>query len=114
MRKLLLGSVALVVLASVSQAMAADMPSPAFFTWTGLHFGFEIGSEVASTKIADPFGPSIFGDTVTSPGALGGLNAGFDWQVPNSNLVLGVEADANLIDSVGNNTCYAVIRSDAR
>jgi opacity protein-like surface antigen len=44
---------------------------------------------------------------VSTPGYLFGLQAGYNWQPPNSNWVFGVQAGADLMSSSGVNTCYA-------
>ncbi len=79
---------------------------PAWF-WTGFYVGGHVGATVGTANIADPFGSSIFGDNVTTPGFLAGGQIGLNWQAPNSNLVLGVEADASWLTSDGTNTCLA-------
>jgi opacity protein-like surface antigen len=62
---------------------------------------------VGTTNFADPFGPSIFGDTVRTPGFLGGGQVGFNWQMPKSPWVFGVQADISGLASEGTNTCFA-------
>jgi opacity protein-like surface antigen len=52
-------------------------------------------------------GPSIYGGTVGSPVALGGLQVGYNWQVPRTNLVFGVETDASAMTADGTATCLA-------
>ena len=68
---------------------------PAVWNWTGFYFGANAGLAVATTNFADPFGASVFGDTVRSPGFMAGGQIGFNWQAPGSRWVLGVEADAD-------------------
>lgn len=82
-------------------------PPPAVWNWTGLYFGPHLGAAASIADFADPFGPSIYGDRVRSPGFLGGAQLGYNWQAPGSRWVLGVETDASLIDSDGSNTCFA-------
>src|SRR5579864_8899113 len=65
---------------------------PPMWSWTGFYAGPQIGGAVSVANFADPFGSSIFGDKVVSPGFLAGGQIGFNWQVPNSPWVLGVEA----------------------
>ena len=81
-------------------------PPPAWF-WTGLYVGFHVGGAAGTANFADPFGPSIFGDTVRTPGFLGGTQIGFNWQVPNSQWVFGIQADISGFASEGANTCFA-------
>jgi opacity protein-like surface antigen/outer membrane protease len=93
-------------------ANAADLPAlpppvlPAW-TWTGGYIGTHIGAMWGTTKFADPPGPSVFGDNVFTPGFLGGFQAGYNWQAPQTRLVLGIEADLSGLASIGSNTCLA-------
>ena len=57
------------------------------------------------TDVDDPFGPSIYGDTVRSPGPLAGGQAGYNWQFGQA--LLGLEADVSWADLYGTNTCFA-------
>jgi opacity protein-like surface antigen len=82
-------------------------PVPRASLWTGFYGGVHVGAVAGTANFADPFGSSIFGDNVTTPGFLAGGQIGYNWQVPSSNLVLGVEADANWLTSDGTNTCLA-------
>jgi opacity protein-like surface antigen len=94
-------------------AHAADMPNifappPAvLWSWTGFYVGGHIGGGFGTSQFSDPAGPSIYGDNVRSPQALGGVQAGFNWQVPNTNWVLGAEADISALSADGTNTCMA-------
>jgi opacity protein-like surface antigen len=112
MKKLLLAGVALAAIAAAGSAGAADLapvykaPMP-YWSWTGFYVGTHSGAAMGLNKIADPLGPSIFGDWIHSPGPLGGGQIGYDWQAPHSNWVFGVEADASLANLDGTNTCYA-------
>jgi opacity protein-like surface antigen len=77
------------------------------WNWTGLYIGGQTGAASSSATFSDPFGASVFGDTVRSPGFLLGGQVGFNWQPPGSRWVLGVEADANWMDADGTVTCFA-------
>jgi opacity protein-like surface antigen len=94
-------------------AHAADMPNifatpPAvLWSWTGFYIGGHIGGGFGTSQFSDPAGPSIYGDNVRSPQALGGVQAGFNYQVPNTNWVFGVEADVSALGADGTNTCMA-------
>jgi outer membrane immunogenic protein len=102
MRKLLLA--AAVVTASFSgSALAADLGRPAprpvyapplvplFYTWTGCYVGGNGGGFWARRDWSDPvFGSGDFGDQ-TASGALGGVQAGCDYQ--RGHWVLGVQGD---------------------
>lgn len=112
MKGLLLVPLALTTMA-VSPLSATDLPvkaqqppSPGW-SWTGLYFGAHSGTMWGRTSFSDPFGPSIFGDTVRTPGYLFGGQIGYNWQQGASPWVLGVEADISTLDSDGTFTCFA-------
>jgi len=66
-----------------------------------------IGGGLGSSLFADPAGPSIYGGTVKSPAALGGAQVGYNWQIPNSRFLVGVETDASASTADGTGTCLA-------
>lgn len=108
MKKLSVAAVGVVLGASI--AHAADMPAPVpvvVWSWTGLYLGVHAGAGFANSSFADPQGPSIYGGTVRSPAALGGFQLGYNWQIPNSNFLLGVETDASAMIGDGTATCFA-------
>jgi opacity protein-like surface antigen len=100
---------------SVGTAAAADMPDlrrpypapAALYNWTGLYFGAHVGGGFGSSSFSDPAGPGIYGGNVRTPTGLAGVQVGFNWQVPNANWVLGVEADISAMNAAGTNTCLA-------
>jgi opacity protein-like surface antigen len=114
MKRLLLGSIALWGLATADIAAAADkvLPTttavapapPAAWTWQGFYFGLHAGTSIANTSFTDPFGPSMFGDRVASPGFLGGGQVGYNWVVA-PGWIVGIEGDGSLLSSDGTNTC---------
>ncbi|MGE0039263.1 MAG: outer membrane protein [Xanthobacteraceae bacterium] len=111
MKTLLLGSVAVFAMTVVAPADAADLAlikAQERWTWSGIYVGGHIGSAMGLNTIANPLGPSLFGDDVHSPGYLGGAQIGANWQSPGSAWVFGLEADASLANLDGTNTCYAV------
>jgi opacity protein-like surface antigen len=77
------------------------------WSWTGLYVGGHTGAAASAANFSDPFGTSVFGDAVHSPGFLLGGQIGFNWQPAATRWVLGIEADANRIDSDGTATCFA-------
>src|SRR5580704_8641621 len=79
----------------------------ASWSWTGAYAGFHVGGTLGVSKFEDPFGASIFGDNVRTPGFFAGGEVGFNWQPSGSALVLGAEADFSRMDSDGTNTCLA-------
>jgi opacity protein-like surface antigen/outer membrane protease len=90
----------------IFKAPVAPAPPPPWL-WTGFYIGPHVGATVGTADFADPFGSSIFGDKVATPGFLAGGQVGYNWQAPNSNWVLGVEAAASWLSSDGTNTCLA-------
>ena len=92
-------------------ASAADMPVAyppvALWSWTGPYIGVHVGGGFVSSQFSDPAGSSIYGDNVRSPAALAGFQLGYNWQIPNSNFLLGAEADASASIGDGTGTCFA-------
>jgi hypothetical protein len=73
------------------------------YGWHGLLYRLSLGRRALSlADVANSFGPSIFGDTVRTPGPLGGGQLGHNWQLGSG--LLGLEADASLADMDGTNT----------
>ena len=96
----------------LSPAVAADMPDvyrppPVLWSWTGLYLGGHIGAGFGNSSFSDPAGPPIYGGTVRSTTASGGGQVGYNWQIPSSAFVLGIEADADIISANGSGTCFA-------
>jgi opacity protein-like surface antigen len=81
--------------------------SPAPSTWTGFYVGAHVGAGAGATRFTDPFGPSVFGDTITTSEFLAGGQIGYNWQPVNSPWLFGFEADLDWLDSNGTNTCLA-------
>jgi outer membrane immunogenic protein len=106
MKKSLLAGVSLGALALAGGAQAADLaPSPVYskapvavpapiWSWTGFYVGATLGGAAERTNIANPTG-NVFpaGTSFNSDpsGVIGGLEAGYNWQL--NNLVLGIEGD---------------------
>jgi opacity protein-like surface antigen len=80
---------------------------PVIWNWTGLYMGAYAGLALSTANFADPFGASVFGDTVRSPGFSGGGQIGYNWQPLGAPWVFGVEADAGALSSDGTSTCFA-------
>jgi opacity protein-like surface antigen len=110
-KKFLCAGVALTALAAVGNATAADLPvnaplpAPINWSWQGFYGGLESGAAWGITHFSDPFGPSIFGDNVRTPGYFLGADIGFNWQ--RGSWVYGIEANGNWLASEGTNTCAA-------
>jgi opacity protein-like surface antigen/outer membrane protease len=100
---------------ATGQATAADFPlktplyerAPVLWNWTGPYLGVHVGGGLGFTTFSDPAGSSIYGGEVRTPAFLGGAQLGYNWQLSNTPLVFGLEADISGMDSVGTNTCLA-------
>jgi outer membrane immunogenic protein len=88
---------------AVSGAQAADLvvKAPkalpaAVYDWTGFYIGVNAGGSVgrSRTHTEDPGAVNENETTFLSAvGAVGGVQAGYNWQIPRSPFVIGVEAD---------------------
>jgi opacity protein-like surface antigen/outer membrane protease len=87
---------------AISSAAAQE---PSSFDWRGFYLGYHVGGALGLVDVGNPFGASIFGDTVRTPGPLAGGQLGYNWQ--NGRGLLGLEADASFADLDGTNTCFA-------
>jgi opacity protein-like surface antigen len=74
------------------------------WSWTGLYLGGHFGPAFGNSQFA---GPAIFGNNVRTTGVLGGLQVGYNWQIPNTAFVVGAEADASALGTAGSATCLA-------
>lgn len=84
--------IALAVGAMLSTAAIASEPTPAPLksTWTGFYIGAHGGMDMASTELSvAPFAL----DGLASNGMGFGGNAGYDYQLPGTPLVIGIGAD---------------------
>ena len=77
------------------------------WTWTGLYMGGHFGGGWGNAGVTDPAGAAIYGNNVRSSAVFGGVQAGYNWQVPNTSFVLGVETDVSSIGANGSGTCLA-------
>lgn len=112
MKKVLLVSATLALMVGAANAgslpVKAPPPPPApAWSWTGWYIGAHVGGMSDTATFDDPYGPSIFGDDVTTPGFLGGGQIGYNWQVPSSRWVFGLEGDISALGADGTDTCLA-------
>jgi outer membrane immunogenic protein len=110
MKKLWLGSVALIALGV--PAIAADMPVKAprvaapvpYFNWTGCYLGAHVGGAWGRKDFGDPTGVNFAppGETVDVrvSGWIGGAQLGCDYQIA-ANWVIGAEVDFSFADLKG-------------
>jgi opacity protein-like surface antigen len=88
---------------------SAPRPVPAApFTWTGLYLGPHLGGALDRSDISNPYGQTLFGDEIRSPGTLAGGQIGYNWQ--HGALVVGVESDVSWADLDGTFTCLQPVR----
>ncbi|NOJ50108.1 outer membrane beta-barrel protein [Bradyrhizobium archetypum] len=108
--KLLFWAVATAALVASGAVNSADLRPlvrvpPALWSWTGGYIGGHVGGGYGRTSFSDPYGPSIYGDVVSTPVFLAGGQLGYNWQT--NGWVFGVELDASHAVSDGTNTCLA-------
>ena len=106
-RHLLRATFIVSALMPLALATAADLPLPPAapaWTWSGFYIGGSVGTAAGTATFSDPYGPSIFGDKVTTAGFLAGLQLGYNRQVA-PRWVVGVVADTSYFDSNGSFTC---------
>jgi outer membrane immunogenic protein len=100
-REALLSSVALTTLTTA--AFAAPLPNIAPWNWTGFYVGANAGAIWSKDGVYDTdlgfFGSTIipgYANVLEPGGVLGGVQAGFNWQI--SSIVLGIEAEFEATD----------------
>jgi opacity protein-like surface antigen/outer membrane protease len=103
-KAIFLGVAAFFVLLGSENAAAGPL-----WNWSSSYVGIDTGAVWGDTHFSDPFGPSIYGDNVRTPGYLFGGEIGRNWQAPTSRWVVGLEADLAGVDSGpgGTMTCLA-------
>jgi len=122
MKRILFTTVSLGVLGLMSPALGADLPiytkAPAVATpmydWSGFYVGVFGGGGLGNHNLNNANGPAGFANfTVNyeSKGALGGGEAGYNWQ--SGNIVLGVEGDAFWSSFKGDDAAQALGAIDA-
>lgn len=88
-----------VIAADLPARDAAPAPSPAYstaaFSWTGFYVGGQVGALQARDRASVPL--LAASQSFTANSIIGGVYAGYNWQM--NSLVLGVEADANLLQA---------------
>jgi len=72
--------------------------------WTGVYVGGHLGAGFGRSDWSDPFPPAPTGDRVKVGGALGGLQAGVNYQI--GTLVVGAEIAGSLGRLQGSETCF--------
>jgi len=118
MTRLILPVTAFAGLAMTASAIAADLPikAPAYappavalYNWTGFYVGANAGVSAGFDPLDQstafpPFPPGIDNRSSHDPfGALGGVQAGYNWQA--GHVVLGVEGDVQLSGQRSDKSC---------
>lgn len=85
--------------------VSAAAPAAGEIDWSGFYAGVQLGGGLDLANVKDPFGTSLYGGTMRTPGAFGGIQGGYNWQW--DAFVLGVEAEAAIAGMKGTNTCFA-------
>lgn len=102
-----------------TQAPVFEPPSPAEFSWTGFYLGIHAGGGV--DHFAFPFAifvPAAGGfvkgtDGITASGPIGGLQAGFNYELPFFHIVAGIEIDNSASGIRGQTTVNGTLLSGA-
>jgi outer membrane immunogenic protein len=113
MKKLLLGTVALIALGATVPALAADLPArtytkaPAYapapiYNWTGFYIGGNIGGAFSGNNGFS--GPGVVSSS-NNGAFMGGLQGGFDYQFAPT-WVIGLEAQYDWLSNSSNNTVF--------
>jgi outer membrane immunogenic protein len=106
-------------LPSSAQAPVFEPPPPAEFSWTGFYLGIHAGGGV--DHFAFPFaiqlpggGNSFHGTNgITASGPIGGLQAGFNYELPFFHIVAGIEFDNSASGIRGQTTVNGTLFSGA-
>src|SRR5690606_30706166 len=92
----------------ISGSASADEP---VLDWTGFYAGAHLGAAIDYDKVHNPYGASIFGDNVRSPGPFIGLQGGYNYQFGRA--LVGLEADVNWANLEGTFTCLQTANTPA-
>lgn len=92
-----------VVLCAMAGATAALAADDAPFSWTGFYVGAHAGAGMDYSDFSNPYGPTLFGDEVRSPGPFIGGQFGYNYQ--DGQFVYGVQADVTWANLAGTATC---------
>jgi len=114
MKSVSAASAALIMLAAIGLANAADLPAAPVYkapaaiapahNWTGFYIGGHFGYGWAKPTVWNPTTGGPFADPLPAPtGVLGGAQGGYNYQI--GNWVLGLEADITWTDVKGSATC---------
>jgi outer membrane immunogenic protein len=97
---------------------AFELPPPAEFSWTGFYLGIHGGGGLDHFgfpfAILVPEGESFHGTSgITATGPIGGLQAGFNYELPFFHIVAGIEIDNSASGIRGQTTVNGTLGSGA-
>ncbi|HEY8006164.1 MAG TPA: outer membrane beta-barrel protein [Methylocella sp.] len=84
-----------------------EPPTPAAFSWTGFYAGVNVGGGIDhfafpyAVNVPGPNGYTQGRDGITAGGPIGGIQAGYNYELPFWHLVAGVEIDLEAAGIVG-------------
>ncbi len=112
MKRILLSTASLGVLALASPALAADLPlkapsaTPSVYDWTGVYVGAFGGGGYGNHNVNNATGQAVpfadFSANYSSTGAIAGGDIGYQWQ--SGSLVVGIEGDLAWTGIKGNDS----------
>ncbi|MGH6835812.1 MAG: outer membrane protein [Methylocella sp.] len=99
------------------QAPVFEPPPPAEFSWTGVYLGVNVGGGI--DHFAFPFAVTVPGPNgffqgtngITARGPVGGLQAGFNYELPFFHIVAGIEIDNSASGIRGQTTVNGTLLS---
>jgi outer membrane immunogenic protein len=106
-------------LPSTTRAPVFEPPSPAEFSWTGFYVGIHAGGGLDhfafpfDTFVPEPGGFFKGTSGITASGPIGGLQAGFNYELPFFHIVAGVEIDNSASGIRGQTTVNGTLFSGA-
>ncbi|MGH6811952.1 MAG: outer membrane protein [Methylocella sp.] len=113
------GAVRAADLPSKTQALVFEPPPPAEFRWTGFYIGVNAGGGIDHFTfphfIAVPGLGGFFRGTngITASGPVGGIQAGFNYELPFFHIVAGIEIDNSASGIRGQTTVNGTLLSGA-
>jgi len=104
-------------LPSATQAPVFEPPPPAEFSWTGFYLGINVGGGLDHFAfpyfVAAPGGFFQGTSGITASGPIGGIQAGFNYELPFFHIVAGIEIDNNASGIRGQTTVNGTLLSGA-
>lgn len=95
------------LLVLLTQTPLSSQAHNVIWNWSGAYFGSHCGAALGKFDVSNPYGHSIYGDDIRTPGFIAGIQAGYNWHLENSQVVLGVEAEISGLDAQGTQTAFA-------